>query len=63
MRDVAVAGRPVLPESGEDVQLTCLRPEELLEPLAAYLQVWPGQIDCHAYPHLLFRFSLEKYGL
>ncbi|MCI9674929.1 MAG: hypothetical protein HFH06_04070 [Lachnospiraceae bacterium] len=52
MRDVAVSGRPVLPESGEDVQLTCLRPEELLEPLAAYLQVWPGQKSDRLWVHM-----------
>ena len=51
----------ILPESGEDVQLTCLHPEELLVPLAPYLQVWPGQSDdrlwvymyhiyCHSIP-------------
>ena len=52
MRDVAVSGRPMLPESGEDVQLTCLRPEELLEPLAAYLQVWPGQKSDRLWVHM-----------
>ena len=52
VQDVAVSGHPVLPESGEDVQLTCLRPEELLEPLAAYLQVWPGQEGDRLWVHM-----------
>ena len=32
-----------LPESGEDKQTTCIRPEELLAPLCPLLQAWPGQ--------------------
>lgn len=32
-----------LPESGEDKQTTCIRPEELLVPLCPLLQIWPGQ--------------------
>lgn len=39
-------------ESGEDVQTTCLLPEELLVPLSPYLQVWPGQTDDRLWVHM-----------
>lgn len=41
----AKEGQEQLLESGEDVQTTCLLPEELLVPLSPLLQVWPGQKD------------------
>lgn len=43
---------PALPESGEDVQTTCLRPEELLLPLESFLQVWPGQHGDRLWVHM-----------
>ncbi len=43
---------PVLPESGEDVQATCLRPEELLMPLTPFLQLWPGQKGDRLWVHM-----------
>ena len=39
-------------ESGEDVQTTCLHPEELLVPMAPYLQIWPGQEDDRLWVHM-----------
>lgn len=44
----------MIPESGEDVQLTCLHPEELLVPLAPYLQVWPGQADDRLWVYMYY---------
>ncbi len=41
-----------LPESGEDVQSTCIRPEELLLPLKPVLQVWPGQNGDRLWVHM-----------
>lgn len=38
-----LGSQQILLESGEDVQTTCIRPEELLDPLSAFLQLWPGQ--------------------
>lgn len=46
----------VMPESGEDVQLTCLYPEEILVPLSPYLQIWPGQIDDRLWVHMYHIF-------
>lgn len=43
--------RPV-PESGEDVQTTCVRPEELLAPLTPFLQPWPGQGGDRLWVHM-----------
>lgn len=45
-------GRKVLPESGEDVQTTCLRPESLLMPLSSFLQLWPGQRGDRLWVHM-----------
>lgn len=45
-------GRKVLPESGEDVQTTCLRPESLLMPLSPFLQLWPGQGGDRLWVHM-----------
>lgn len=39
-------------ESGEDVQTTCIRAEELLEPLKSFLQVWPGQNGDRLWVHM-----------
>ena len=39
-------------ETGEDVQLTCLHPEELLVPFAPLMQVWPGQQDDRLWVHM-----------
>ncbi len=41
-----------LPESGEDVQATCVRPEKLLRPLEPFLQVWPGQKGDRLWVHM-----------
>ena len=41
-----------IPESGEDVQITCLYPDELLAALNPYLQVWPGQRDDRLWVHM-----------
>lgn len=46
------AGRKQIPESGEDVQAACLRPDELLAPLQPYLQVWPGQAGDRLWVHM-----------
>lgn len=45
-------GRKVLPESGEDVQTTCARPESLLMPLSPFLQLWPGQRGDRLWVHM-----------
>ncbi|MCM1065318.1 MAG: hypothetical protein NC420_12805 [Eubacterium sp.] len=45
-------GQETLAESGEDVQATCARPEELLAPLSAFLQVWPGQKGDRPWVHM-----------
>lgn len=45
-------GRKVLPESGEDVQTTCIRPESLLMPLSPFLQLWPGQRGDRLWVHM-----------
>lgn len=42
----------VLAESGEDVQTTCVRPEELLMPLENFLQLWPGQTGDRLWVHM-----------
>lgn len=44
--------RQILPESGEDVQTTCIRPEELLAPLDPFLQLWPGQRGDRLWAHM-----------
>lgn len=43
-----------LAESGEDVQTTCVRPEELLMPLESFLQVWPGQKADRLWVHMYY---------
>lgn len=48
----ASCGHAALAESGEDVQTTCARPEELLEPLEHLLQVWPGQRGDRLWVHM-----------
>lgn len=45
-----------LPESGEDMQVTCLYPEELLVPLNPFLQIWPGQTDDRLWVHMYHVF-------
>lgn len=45
-------GQVQIPESGEDVQTTCLYPDELLAALNPYLQVWPGQRDDRLWVHM-----------
>lgn len=45
-----------LPESGEDMQITCLHPEELLVPLTPFLQIWPGQTDDRLWVHMYHVF-------
>lgn len=45
-------GQTPIPESGEDVQTTCIRPEELLGSLEPYLQLWPGQRGDRAWVHM-----------
>lgn len=45
-------GRKALPESGEDVQTTCARPESLLMPLSPFLQLWPGQRGDRLWVHM-----------
>lgn len=51
--DAAVSdGQAALAESGEDVQTTCPRPEELLLPLESFLQVWPGQHGDRLWVHM-----------
>lgn len=54
----------VLPESGEDVQAACLRPDELLAPLQPYLQVWPGQAGDRLWVHMyhIYYHSVPKSG-
>lgn len=42
----------VLPESGEDMQTSCIYPEELLVALSPYLQIWPGQADDRLWVHM-----------
>lgn len=37
-------GKTIL-ESGEDIQTTCISPDELLVPLTPFLKTWPGQQD------------------
>lgn len=49
---VGFDGQTVLAESGEDVQVTCLRPEELLKPLNPFLQIWPGQREDRLWVHM-----------
>ena len=49
---VAVEEQDVILESGEDMQTTCLYPEELLVPLSPYLQIWPGQQDYRLWKHM-----------
>lgn len=44
--------RPALLESGEDVQTTCIRPEELLASLKPFLQLWPGQNGDRLWVHM-----------
>ena len=51
--DVTASGeQAVLEESGEDVQTTCVRPEELLRPLEPFLQLWPGQKGDRLWVHM-----------
>ena len=49
---VVSGGQAALPESGEDVQTTCLRPEELLRFLNPFLQPWPGQKGDRLWVHM-----------
>lgn len=48
----ASCGHSAQPESGEDVQAACIRPEELLEPLEHFMQVWPGQNGDRLWVHM-----------
>jgi len=49
---VSASGMQAAPESGEDVQTTCIRPEELLASLNPFLQLWPGQKDDRLWVHM-----------
>lgn len=49
---IAMQAGDSIPESGEDMQTTCLYPEELLVPLSPYLQIWPGQADDRLWVHM-----------
>lgn len=50
---IAAAGsRSELLESGEDVQTTCLPPEELLASVSPFLQIWPGQKADRLWVHM-----------
>lgn len=62
MAPEADGSRTVLPESGEDVQATCLRPDELLAPLQPYLQAWPGQAGDRLWVHMyhIYYHSVPK---
>ena len=40
------------PESGEDIQTTCIHPEDLLLPLSRLLQTWPGQRGDRYWVHM-----------
>lgn len=42
----------LLPESGEDMQTTCIHPDELLAPMQPLLQVWPGQKGDRHWVHM-----------
>lgn len=48
----AQGGAEELLESGEDVQTTCLYPDELLVSMNPLLQVWPGQRDDRLWVHM-----------
>ncbi len=56
----AVNGLNLIPESGEDVQTTCLHPEELLVALSPYLQIWPGQADERLWVHMYHIYYHDK---
>jgi hypothetical protein len=45
-------GSVCIPESGEDVQTTCVPPDELLAAFAPLLQVWPGQQKDRLWVHM-----------
>lgn len=45
-------GEAQLLESGEDMQTTCLYPDEMLAPLNGLLQSWPGQRDDRLWVHM-----------
>lgn len=49
---VVMAEHTAVAESGEDVQTTCVRPEELLMPLKQFLQLWPGQTGDRLWVHM-----------
>lgn len=48
----AKEGEQCLPESGEDVQASVLKPWELLAPLNDFLQSWPGQTKARLWVHM-----------
>ncbi|MCM1540594.1 MAG: hypothetical protein NC121_04970 [Blautia sp.] len=48
----ASSSQGMLEESGEDVQTTCARLEELLAPLSPFLQAWPGQKGDRLWAHM-----------
>lgn len=50
----------VLAESGEDVQTTCIRPEELLEPLSTLLMPWPGQKRSRLWAYMYHIYYHQK---
>lgn len=49
---IVMAEHTAVTESGEDVQTTCVRPEELLMPLESFLQLWPGQKGDRLWVHM-----------
>lgn len=51
---IAMTDQAALEESGEDVQTTCIRPEELLMSLESFLQVWPGQKGDRLWVHMYY---------
>ena len=58
-KDAALAGEStaadgcsLTPESGEDVQSTCIPPDALLAPLGSFLQMWPGQRKDRSWVHM-----------
>ncbi len=51
-RNGSAGSEDVIFESGEDMQTTCLYPEELLVAISPYLQVWPGQADDRLWVHM-----------
>ena len=51
-KSTAADGCSLTPESGEDVQSTCIPPNELLAPLGSFLQMWPGQRKDRSWVHM-----------